>query len=74
MKKKILGLIAIVAIAAAVALNVNMKTNDYGLSDLSLNNVEALAVKQKQCYTPENWTCCCNMYENAANGLCPCGE
>jgi len=53
MKKKILGVITIVAIALAVALNVNMKTNDYGLSDLALNNVEALANINP--YPPPNW-------------------
>ena len=43
MKKKFLGVIAIAVIALAVALNVNVKSNDYGLSDLALDNVEALA-------------------------------
>jgi len=45
MKKIIFGGIAIVAIAGAIAFSVTMKTTDYGLSDLSLSNVEALATK-----------------------------
>ena len=41
MKKIIFGGIAIVAIAVAIAISVH--TTDYGLSDLSVANVEALA-------------------------------
>ena len=43
MKTKIFGGIAVLAIAAAIAFNVNLSTKSNGLSDISLANVEALA-------------------------------
>lgn len=43
MKKKILGGIAILAIAVVAAFNVNISVQENGLSDISLDNVEALA-------------------------------
>jgi len=43
MKKKILGSIAVLAIAALTAFNVSINSQENGLSDISLNNVEALA-------------------------------
>lgn len=41
--KKLLGIIAIAAIAAAAGWNFNQSQNDVELSDLALANVEALA-------------------------------
>ena len=46
MKRKILGSIAVLAIAALTAFNVNINTQENGLSDISLDNVEALATEQ----------------------------
>jgi hypothetical protein len=43
MKKKILGGIAVLAIAAIAAMNVNLNTTSGNLSDTSLANVEVLA-------------------------------
>lgn len=43
MKKKIVGVIAVVAIAAMAGYNVYSSQNDGKLSDLALANVEALA-------------------------------
>jgi len=43
MKKTIIGSIAIVAIAAVAAFNVQLNTTDNKLSNISLANVEALA-------------------------------
>jgi len=43
MKKKFLGLIAIVAIAVVTALSVNVKSNDKGLTELGMANAKALA-------------------------------
>jgi hypothetical protein len=43
MRKKIFGAIAVVAIAGAIALNVNLKTQAQGTSQLTLSNIEALA-------------------------------
>lgn len=43
MKKKILGGIAVLAIAVVAAFNVNISVQENGLSDISLDNVEALA-------------------------------
>ena len=42
-KKKIFGSIAVLAIAAIAAFNININANENGLSDISLANVEALA-------------------------------
>ena len=43
MYKKILGGIAIVAIAVVAAINFSVNTKNSGLSDISLANVETLA-------------------------------
>ena len=43
MKKIILSGIAIFAIAALATFNVNINTQENGLSDISLSNIEALA-------------------------------
>lgn len=43
MKKKIMGLIAIVAIAAVAGYNIYASQSNVKLSDLALANVEALA-------------------------------
>ena len=42
-KKKLFGSIAVLAIAAMAAFNVNVNTNETGLGDTSLLNIEALA-------------------------------
>jgi len=47
MKKKFLGLIAIVAIAVVAALSVNVKSNDKGLTELGMANAKALATMKK---------------------------
>ncbi|MBE6301606.1 MAG: hypothetical protein E7085_07135 [Parabacteroides distasonis] len=43
MKKKMLGIIAFAAIAAVSGWNYNQNMNNVNLSDLALENVEALA-------------------------------
>ena len=43
MGTKILGVIALVAIAAAIGWNYQQNTNEVQLSDLALENAEALA-------------------------------
>jgi hypothetical protein len=43
MKKKMLGIIAFAAIAAVAGWNYNQNMNNVNLSDLALENVEALA-------------------------------
>ena len=43
MKKKILGIIAFATIAAVAVWNYNQNMNNVNLSDLALENVEALA-------------------------------
>ena len=43
MKKKILGIIAFAAIAAVAGWNYTQNMNNVNLSDLALENVEALA-------------------------------
>ena len=46
MKKRLLLGSAVLIIAAVVAFTMNVKSNDYGLSDFSLANVEALAISE----------------------------
>ncbi|MDR2057329.1 MAG: NVEALA domain-containing protein [Dysgonamonadaceae bacterium] len=43
MYKKVLGGIAVLAIAAVAAMNVNLNTTNADLSDTSLSNIEAFA-------------------------------
>lgn len=43
MKKKMMGIIAIAAVAVVAGYNVYTSQNDVKLSDLTLNNIEALA-------------------------------
>lgn len=58
MKKKISGVIIIVAVAAATIWNFNQSKNEMTLSELALANVEALATPEsdggKNC-----WSYCC---------------
>ena len=51
-KKLIVGL-AFIAVAAIAAWNVSINSNKYGLSDISLANVEALAVEIS---SPGRWS------------------
>ena len=48
MTKKIFGGIAVLAIAAVAALNINLTANQGDFSDLSLSQVEALALQEYQ--------------------------
>ncbi|MDR2916482.1 MAG: hypothetical protein LBV74_16920 [Tannerella sp.] len=48
-KKKIFGSIAVLAIAAMAAFNVNVNSQDNGLSYISLDNAEALASESSDC-------------------------
>ena len=43
MKKKILGIVVMAAVALTAGWNINQSDNDIKLSDLALDNVEALA-------------------------------
>jgi hypothetical protein len=48
MKKKILGGIAVLAIAAVAVMNVNLSSKSNDLSDVSLANIEALASGERE--------------------------
>jgi hypothetical protein len=54
MKKKMLGIIAFAAIAAVAGWNYNQNMNNVNLSDLALENVEALASGEGG----NGWWCC----------------
>ena len=43
MKKKLFGIIMVAMVAVAAAWNINKNNNEVSLSDLALENVEALA-------------------------------
>lgn len=65
MGKKFFGVIAFVAIAAAAGWNYQQNTNEVELSDLALENVEALASGESGCPNGclENGDgCFCNMW------------
>ena len=65
MFKKILGGIAIVAIAVATALSVNVKSGDKGLTELGKANAAALADKIPNCPTgclDNGKGCWCGIY------------
>lgn len=72
MGKKFFGVIAFVAIAAAAGWNYQQKTNEVQLSDLALENVEALASCEQllgTCwFTPWDNRCC----GAGVNGCAPC--
>ena len=57
MKKKIMGLIAIVAIAAVAGYNVYSSQNNVRLSDLALANIEALANTYESSSTTHTLEC-----------------
>ena len=63
MKKVIFGGIAIVFFAVVAAFSVNLKSNEYGLSDVGINNAEALANMSPSCpngCVSGNTGCYCN--------------
>lgn len=61
MKKKIMGIIAVVAIAAVAGYSVYTSQNNVKLSDLTLNNIEALASSNESgsnyCRMNNVWYC-----------------
>ena len=78
MKKRILGLMAIVVIAAVAAWNVYMSQskNEMALSDVALENIEALASSESSCCIgsnfqiiaiPGGWRC----ENDKGNSCCP---
>jgi len=74
MKKKFFGSLAVLAIAAVAAFNVNINASEEGLSDISLANAEALASESGQycCRQSEiNKDELCNIYTDGI--YCPCG-
>lgn len=79
MKKKILGIIAVVAIAAIAGHNIYTSQNDVKLSDLAMANIEALAQSSESsdgnCEPSDSRECCvCNnihyTYQASVNDAC----
>jgi hypothetical protein len=70
MKNKIFGSIAILAIAAIAAFNMNINAN--GLSEVSLSNVEALASESSgtTCYQEPTGFYICSTWR--WGWYCPC--
>jgi len=62
MKKKIFGGIAVLAIAAVAAWNVNLDSKTNGMSDVKLVNVEALA--DETIANANSNIYCCSPYTN----------
>ncbi|WP_261385656.1 NVEALA domain-containing protein [Parabacteroides distasonis] len=54
MRKKILGIAVMAVVAVAAAWNINQSENEIKLSDLALDNVEALASGEGG----SGWWCC----------------
>ncbi len=57
MKKKILGAVAIIAIVAMAAFNMNVSADNNEFSALTLSNVEALASGENGGGPSNNWAC-----------------
>ena len=59
MKKKLMGIVTIIAIAAVAGYNVYASRSNVKLSDLALANVEALAdgegTNAGYCYLEDTW-------------------
>lgn len=74
MKRKILSVMVVAAVAALASYNVYMSKNDVKLSNLALNNVEALANSNEggdsNCHR-ETTTWQCTYW--ASGSLCYCG-
>ena len=68
MKKIFFGSIAVLAIAAMAAFNVNMNTQENGLSDVSLANIEALA-SETHIYCPKGVTVLCGIDQESLCGI-----
>ena len=71
-KKKILGSIAVLVIATITAFNVNVNTLENGLSDISLNNVEALATEIGHGAWCCGWFGYCNWSTSGQFSVVPC--
>lgn len=72
MTKRILSVITFVAVVAVAGWNYNQNTIE--LSELTLNNVEALASGEGGfdiCHTNIDYTAICNIYDSG--NICPCG-
>ena len=54
MRKNILGIAVMAVVAVAAAWNINQSENEIKLSDLALDNVEALANNEGG----DGWWCC----------------
>jgi hypothetical protein len=65
MKKKILGGIALLGIAAVAAWNVNLNSQSSDLSDVSLANVEALANGESSSKSIDCWQEISSSHSNA---------
>jgi len=74
MKKKIFICLAIMAITAVTAWNVNFSSQANEMSDVALANVEALASKPKEtaCYIEKDTYESCNWFNDSY--YCPCGS
>ncbi len=78
MKKKIMGLIVVVAITAIAGYNMFTSSNDVKLSSLVMVNMEALAQGESSggnCEPSDSQECCvCNgvhyTYQASVNGSC----
>jgi hypothetical protein len=73
MRKKIFGGLIVVAIAGAIALNVNLKTQREDTSQLTLSNIEALAQTEGRTdcdgpKEPESGVC---LFENEIHCISP---
>lgn len=72
MRKKLIGVAVVAAIAVAASWNFNQSKNEVEMSDLTLANVEALAGCEQllgTCwFTPWNNRCC----DAGVNGCAPC--
>lgn len=73
MRKKIFGVAIMAAIAVTAGWNMSQSENEVKLSDLTLDNVEALASCETtggSCWMDDYWVCC----DAGHTGCSPCGH
>lgn len=75
MRKNILGIAVMAAVAVAATWNINQSENDIKLSDLALDNVEALASGEGsgdcQTYCTSDYRYYCIVDYGSASVSCP---
>lgn len=72
MKKKIVTISLMTAIALVAGWNINQNSNKIKFSELILSNIESLAKDgSSECFLDPPYNAYCNIYDTSS--ACPCG-